>query len=131
MDTNPVKTLEAAVLGKNAEVLDADRWRTYTNFIVLRVKDSTEELKNRVDADARKLLEDIPYSLSSGLFGPKSPEIPKTAQCAYLPWYAWNHVGIDLDSDKGKLVTVMDLLKSPYLEVIQVYGLNPAYSLSH
>ena len=42
--------------------------------------------------------------------------------CAHVIWYAYQQVGIDLDSDGGIFVTPYDIQNSPYLEVIQSYG---------
>ena len=46
------------------------------------------------------------------------------AHCSYLIWYAWNRFGYDLDSDGGRLVTCDDILNSPLVEIVQVYGLD-------
>ena len=42
--------------------------------------------------------------------------------CAHVIWYAYQQIGIDLDSDGGLLVTPYDIQNSPYLEIIQSYG---------
>ena len=42
--------------------------------------------------------------------------------CAHVVWYAYQRIGIDLDSDGGIFVTPYDIQNSPYLEVIQSYG---------
>lgn len=43
-------------------------------------------------------------------------------QCAHLVWYAYQQIGMDLDSDGGLFITPYDIQNSPYLEVIQSYG---------
>ena len=77
---------------------------------------------------ADRLLTDVPYSLVSGVFGDKFQPLdgPHSAQCGYLPWYAWMAVGVDLDGDGGRIVTPMDLLLSDRVEIVQLYGLDPA-----
>ena len=45
--------------------------------------------------------------------------------CAHLVWEAYQSTGLDLDSDGGKIVTVKDLANSEYLDVVQVYGVDP------
>ena len=42
--------------------------------------------------------------------------------CAHVIWYAYQQIGIDLDSDGGLLVTPYDIQNSSYLEIIQSYG---------
>ena len=42
--------------------------------------------------------------------------------CAHVIWYAYQQIGIDLDSDGGLFVTPYDIQNSSYLEVIQSYG---------
>lgn len=125
-------TLEAVQLGSDSATVYAQHWRTYSNFMVLRVKDATPEERMQVAGFAIEHLNEIPYSLLAGIFGEKAPNPsdPLIAQCAYLPWYAWQTLGVDLDSDGGRIVTVLDLAESPYLEVVQVYGMEPAALLS-
>ena len=121
-------TLEAVVLGSDSAQVNAQHWRTYSNFMVFRVKDADDETRQQVVQFALEHLDGIPYSLLSGIFGPKAPDpdTPLKAQCAYLPWYAWQAYGVDLDSDGGKIVTVLDLAESPLLEVVQIYGIDPS-----
>ena len=120
--------LECTSLGKNSQVKSIGHWRTYSNYMVLRVKDASKELRSRVAAFAEETLYDVPYRLSAGLFGEKatSPDDARFGlQCAYLVWYAWQEFGYDLDSDGGRLVTMQDILRSEYLEIVQLYGINP------
>ncbi|MEE1303246.1 MAG: hypothetical protein UHD64_10725, partial [Bacteroidales bacterium] len=102
-----------------------------------------------VVAFAKQNLIDIPYQLHAGIWsklsnilGLKHAEIQKGqvrdmcegklteiseaalsgTHCAHVIWYAYQQVGIDLDSDGGIFVTPYDIQNSPYLEVIQSYG---------
>lgn len=120
-------SLEAVQLGTNTYVANMDHWRNYSSFMVLRVKDSTKEQRNRVVDFALEHLNDVPYSLLSGILGPKDQKGAKEikTQCAYLPWRAWQEAGVDLDGDGGRIVTVRDLAESDDLEVVQVYGIDP------
>ncbi|SBW05017.1 conserved exported hypothetical protein [uncultured Eubacteriales bacterium] len=120
-------TLEAVVLGSDSAQVDMQHWRTYSNFMVLRVKDATMEERRQVAEFALKYLDGIPYGLTSGIFGEKAPdpESDLISQCAYLPWYAWQSAGYDLDGDGGHIVTVADLAESPLVEIVQVYGMDP------
>ncbi|MEG2118796.1 MAG: hypothetical protein RRY53_00470, partial [Pseudoflavonifractor sp.] len=121
-------TLEAVVMGSDSAQMDVQHWRTYSNFMVLRVKGASDELRRQVADFGFAHLDGIHYGLLSGIFGTKAP--PPTedlvAQCAYLPWYAWQAFDADLDGDGGKIVTVADLASSPLVEVVQVYGIDPA-----
>lgn len=120
--------LEAAVMGTDSAQTNMQHWRTYSNFMVLRVKGITEEERYAVAQYALDYLDGIPYHLTSGIFGEKAPEPDSVgfgAQCAYLPWYAWQNAGYDLDGGGGKIVTVADLAESPLVEIVQVYGIDP------
>lgn len=119
--------LECRVLGKNSDIVNVKEWQRYSNYIVLRVKNVTDEEQEAVVSYAKEYLTDIPYRLTAGLFGEKAPDCLEKdfgLQCAYLVWYAWQEFGYDLDSDGGKLVTVDDILNSKIVEVIQVYGID-------
>lgn len=120
--------LECVTLGKDSVIVDASHWSTYSDFAVLRVKGIGEELQEEVASYAKENLCGVPYHLSSGFIGEKAPELEAPQfgmHCSYLVWYAWNHFGYDLDSDGGRLVTSYDLLHSDYLEVVQIYGMDP------
>ncbi len=127
VDTDQGLTLEAVVMGSDSAQMNMQHWRTYSNFMVLRVKDATAEERRQVAQFALEHLDGIPYGLTSGIFGEKAadPAGSLTAQCAYLPWYAWQAFGYDLDSDGGRIVTVGDLAASTMVELVQVYGINP------
>lgn len=120
-------TLEAVVMGSDSAQVDMQHWRTYSNFMVLRVKDVTAEERQEVAKFAVEHLDGIPYRLTSGIFGEKAQAVESAlgAQCAYLPWYAWQSEGYDLDGDGGRIVTVADLAQSPLVEIVQVYGIDP------
>lgn len=120
-------TLEATAMFSNSSLNYGSHWRTYSNFMVLRVKDAEAETRQAVADFALAHLNDIPYHLTSGIFGAKAPDPESSlcAQCAYLPWYAWQAYGVDLDSDGGRIVTVLDLAQSGALEIVQVYGMDP------
>ena len=122
------EVLECTSLGKNSRIVNANHWRKYANYIVLRVKGVEREKQEEVVNYAREYLLDMPYRLSAGIFGAKATEVSEShfgLQCAYLVWYAWQSVGCDLDGDGGRLVTPKDILESKELEIVQVYGINP------
>lgn len=128
LDPDPERpvTLESVVLGTRSSAMNANHWRSYTTFLVLRPKADDATRRAVVDV-ADQYLTDIPYSLLSGVFDEKFQPLEgdHNAQCGYLPWYAWMAAGIDLDSDGGRIVTPADLAESPNVEVVQLYGLDP------
>ena len=119
--------LESVSLGERSAIVGIGHWKTYSDFVVLRVKDADEELKQKVVSFGREHLNDISYRLLAGWLGEKAPGVEEAwfgAHCSYLIWYVWNQFGYDLDSDGGRLVTCDDILNSELVEIVQIYGLN-------
>lgn len=129
LDPDPSRpvTLESVVLGSLSSTMDANHWRSYTTWMVLRPK-ADDATRHQVVQIADQTMTNIPYSLFSGVFGDKFQPLDGShdAQCGYLPWYAWAAVGIDLDGDGGRIVAPADLAMSDQVEVVQVYGIDPA-----
>lgn len=129
VDPDPKRpvTLESVVLGSLSATMNANHWRSYTTMMVLRPK-ADEETRHQAAEVAREYLDGIPYSLVSGVFGDKFQSLdgPHNAQCGYLPWYAWMAAGVDLDGDGGRIVAPEDLAMSDQVDVVQVYGIDPA-----
>lgn len=120
--------LECAMLGQNSGLTGIEHWNTYACYAVLRVQGADRELGERVADYATEYLLDVPYRLTIGLWGEKSPEKDSPGfgmHCIYLPWYAWMQFGYDLDGDGGRVVTASDLFRSEALEAVQVYGADP------
>ena len=115
-------TLEAVTLGVPSGYGSVQGWRTYPSFSVLRLKGADAETRREAARYARTHLQNLPYRLTSGLFGEKAPSPPGGSQCAYLVWYTYQQFGYDLDGDGGRLVTVADLLQSPLLETVARVG---------
>lgn len=114
--------------GADSACFPAQEWTDYTNYAVLRLKDSPPETGQKVADYGLSTLLGVPYHLTSGFIGPKAPD-PEAWQfglhCSYLVWYAYQHFGYDLDSDGGRLVSAYDLLHSDLVEVVQIYGMDP------
>ena len=126
IDENTV--LECGVWGQDSALCRAQHWKTYASYAHVRVKGVTEEMQEEVAAYALRTLNGVPYHLSAGLIGPKAPDVTENyfgLQCAYLVWYAWQKYGVDIDGNGGRLVVAGDILQSPSLEIVQVYGMNP------
>ena len=121
-------TLESAVMGTDSSFGSVNRWKEYSNFAVLRIKDVTEEQQQALVEYRLEYLEGVPYDLLVGILGDKAPDVDDESfglQCSYLAWYAWYQFGYDLDSDGGKIVTPHDILHSDLVEIVQIYGMDP------
>ena len=121
-------TLESLVWGTKTCFGEIEKWSSYADVAVLRVKEVTPKLQQQVAEYGREVLYGTPYHISAGFIGSKAPtpEAPQFGvHCSYLVWYAWNQFGYDLDSDGGRLVSADDLLHSEWLEVVQLYGMDP------
>ena len=128
IDENTV--LECGVWGQDSALCSASHWKSYASYAHLRVKNMDEDTAKEVAQYALQHLRGVPYHLSAGFLGAKAPETTDAyfgLQCAYLVWYAWQQFGVDLDADGGRLVVADDILASPYLEMIQVYGIEPKW----
>lgn len=119
------ETLEAILLGNPSILQNISKWRTYPSFIQLRLKDQGNTDAEKIAEYTKKQILGIPYGLLTGI-PEKAPEEIKKTQCAHLVWYPFEQFGYDLDSDGSWLVTPKDIANSGFLEVVQVYGVNPA-----
>lgn len=122
VDSEARESLEAVLWGEDSVVQNVDKWQGYPNFVLLRPKKgiSGEEVAKYV----REKMDGITYGLLTGI-PRKAPEIIAKTQCAHLVWYPYFKEGYDVDADGGWLVTPDDLMKSPFFNVVQVYGVNP------
>jgi len=127
VDAEKGEALESAVLGTNSLVQQTDKWKNYPDFMIFRVKGTSDKLLNEISQAALKNLKNIPYDFTVGVLSAKyeKPGEISGTQCAHLVWNAFMLFGFDLDSDSGMIVTPKDIANSPLLEVVQVYGVNP------
>ena len=114
---------EAYGYGSVIKTCTAASFFTYPQFVILRPK-ADAALREEVADFVREELLGTPYDIFTGIFGEKAPVPLETTHCSHMPWYAYYRHGIDLDSNGGKIVTPYDILKSPYLEVVQVFGMD-------
>lgn len=125
VDAEKEKVLEAVTPGKCSEIKSMGYWRKCSEFMIFRLKNASYKKRAQIASYASEHLCGIPYSLLSGIFGEEEKgQTPLSAHCAYLIWYAFFCFGYDLDADGGMIVTVMDLAKSPQLELLQVFGMD-------
>ena len=124
VDAKKGLVLEALMLGTNTKLCSVTGWETYPSFLVLRLKEEFRNSSNveKVVTYAKQNLLDIPYRLYAGIWNRNTESAISGTQCAHIVWYAYQQIGINLDSDGGFVVTPNDIQNSSYLEVIQSYG---------
>jgi uncharacterized protein YycO len=124
------KTMEAVLIGYDSLTQNADKWRKYPSFMLLRMKagdvPDSEDAADQAAKFARDRMEGLPYGLLTGI-PEKAPEPDKIdrTQCAHIVWYPYMQAGYDLDSDGGWLVTPQDIAACGHLEIVQIYGMDP------
>ena len=114
--------LQADAVGSLSRLGSIRDFNNRVNFIVLSPK-VDEEVKADVCEYAEENLLGKVYDFTAGVFS-KKDSMSKT-QCAHIVWYAYKQFGIDLDYDGGLVVTPRNIAKSPLVEVVQVFGLDP------
>lgn len=122
--------LESLELGRDSAVSPGGAlwFAESSNFILLRLKSEYANKTTRAEiaARARRELIGIPYSIAVGVFSKKDQGTsPKHTHCSHLVWQAYKNAGFDIDSNGGIVVTPRDIARSPYFEVVQVYGFDP------
>ncbi len=127
-DAEKGETLEAVILGQNSQYQNINKWKMYPSFIMLRLKDTSDEKLNEISDFSKKHMYDVPYGLLIGLLSKKNPDIDniKGTQCSHLVWYPFMQNGYDLDSDGSWLVTPKDIANSDLFEVVQIFGVDPS-----
>lgn len=121
----PNRTLEAPIIGEPSTFYSLSQWRTFSTFVLLRVRDIDAEQAKQIAISASDNLYGVYYSPLASVFKKYSGPQPKSVQCASLVWTAFYSYGIDLDSNGGNIITVNDIIYSDKLEIVQIYGLNP------
>ncbi len=124
-DTKEGIILEHMSVGNNSVLSRAKKWGSYPAFAVLRYPD---EEKAKLAAEyAKEKLIDVPYSIFAGLIekDKSKNETVSSSHCSHIVWQAYKAIGIDIDSNGGKIVTPKDIAKSKELRLVQVFGLNP------
>jgi uncharacterized protein YycO len=126
-DAENEETLEAVLLGQDSMLQNINKWRSFPSFIMLKLKDASQEELDKIAEFAKINLLDVPYGLSVGLTSKKNPEPVNitTTQCAHIVWYPFMQFGYDIDSDGTWLVTPKDIANSDLFEVVQIYGVDP------
>ena len=117
--------LEHMSIGNTSVFSYAKKWGSYPAFAVLRYPD--EKISKKAAKYAKEKLKGIPYSIFAGIINKdkSDDENIDSSHCSHIVWQAYKAVGVDLDSDGGRIVTPMDVAKSEKLKLVQIFGLNP------
>ncbi|MDO4482233.1 MAG: hypothetical protein Q4C14_05835 [Bacillota bacterium] len=121
-DTEPLRTLEAEVLGTRSRIVEEPVWERYTTFVQLRLKDEYGgEAAARAAAEyGKEKLTGCPY----GFFCSKNTEKPSNIHCAFLVWTAYRNAGVDIDADGGIIVTPRDIMSSACFDTVMSLGIR-------
>ncbi len=125
-DATVGEILEHKSIGNVSVLTNLRSWQTYPAFLVLRYPDEKEAQK--AAAYAKKTLVGIDYNLFAGFIKKdKSNEtIPSGSHCSHIVWQAYKEAGVDIDYDRGIIVTPFDIASSDKLRLVQIYGINPS-----
>lgn len=117
--------LEHMSVGNSTVLSPAQKWASYPGFAVLRYPD--EEKAKKAAEYAKEKLKDVPYSIFAGLIekDKSKNETISSSHCSHIVWQAYKAIGIDIDSNGGRIVTPKDIAKSNELRLVQIFGLNP------
>ncbi len=120
-------TIEAVILGENTQIQNINKWRVYPSFMMLKLKDTSQETLDKIADFATQHTYDLPYGLVVGLLNSKNPDSSDltSTQCSHLVWYPFKQFGYDIDSDGSWLVTPKDIANSDLFEIVQIYGVDP------
>lgn len=113
--------LQASAIGESSDYGTMADFNDRVNFMILSPKVDAEVKAQVVDYAKTNLVGKI-YDPTVGVFSKKT-DIGKT-QCAHLVWAAYYQFGIDLDANGGLVVTPWNLANSPYVDVVQVFGID-------
>ena len=114
---------ESAGYSSEFELVSADNFFTCTSYVVLRPKCDEQTRAAAVRYVEENML-GTKYDILAGVFERKDREPLRATQCAHAVWYAYYKVGVDIDSNGGKIVTPLDISRSDELEIVAVRGVN-------
>ena len=97
IDAKKGKTLEAVVIGENSAVKNIRKWRKYPDVLILRVASADPETRRKAARWAEANLLNIPYRVTTGLFGSKGKVAPPGGKSSATPpegkWQALSSSG--------------------------------------
>ena len=137
--TDPTHIFEATQVGSASRKSSITTITNRINFMVFRIKPeyfggADGEYENNLDRVTSYIendLKDAKYSVFTGVFTNKNK--CEVTMCSHLLWYGFLHFddgnnakyALDLDPNGGLLVMPKDISKSPYVELVQVFGFDP------
>jgi len=124
VDAKNMIILEHRSAGAKSCLSSAKLFGTYPSFIILRHTDM--EIAEKAAQYAKEHLAGIDYNIFAGILKKdKSDEDePFSSHCSHIVWQAYKAVGIDIDRDKGFIVTPKNIADSEKLRVVQVFGMD-------
>ena len=116
--------LEHVSAGSKSQITDAKLWGSYPSFAVLRYPD--EKISQKATQYCIENLLDIDYNIFSGIIKKdKSDETePISSHCSHIVWQAYMSAGVDIDRDKGSIVTPRDIFNSEKLQAVQLFKIK-------
>lgn len=117
--------LEHMAVGETSATTKLKSWEEYPGFVVLRYPD--EAVAENAAEYAKEHLLGIDYNIFAGLIkkDKSDEEKPQSSHCSHIVWQAYKALGVDIDKNKGRIVTPRDIAESEELKVVQIFGINP------
>ena len=116
---NEEEIIEAVGYGSLSHINKVDSFMERPSFLILSPNCDDKKKEEVVNYAIENLL-GIPYNIFAGVF-PLKDKITST-QCAHLVWYAYYKNEIDLDDNRGLIITPKQLANSKEMTVIQNFG---------
>lgn len=114
---------ESAGYSTKLELVNAEKFFTCTSYVVLRPK-CDEQTRAAAARYVEENMLGATYDILAGVFEKKDREPLRATQCAHAIWYAYYKVGVDIDSNGGKIVTPYDIYLSDELDIVAVRGVD-------
>lgn len=114
---------ESAGYSTELKLVSAEGFFTCTSFIVLR-PDCDEEIRSAAVEYVKENMLGAKYDILAGIFEKKDREPLRATHCSHAVWYAYNKVGVEIDSNGGKIVTPKDISLSENLKIVAVRGVD-------
>ena len=123
LDAESGLVAEITGYGSRVSVVPTSKLFTNTTHVVLRPKCDEDVISGAVQYVKDNMI-GMDYDIFIGILSAKGKKNLKRTQCSHMVWYAYNMMGVDLDSNGGGVVTPRDICMSEYLEVVAVRGID-------
>ena len=115
---------QASGYGNPLENIEARSFFARPIYVILRVNTDEESRNNAVKYTKDNCI-GARYNILAGIFDSEPDGKLKSTHCSHFINLAYASVGIELDSDGGRIVTPKDIFNSPNLSIVQVFGIDP------